>query len=147
MTSTQIGSGYTLGTKANFTNHDLLQLCQFLNRKFNDKYETDEYSFLPERITEGGIIWDQYPKKEGYKTMRIFFNNYPFVDELYKEETILIHDQCRKIPTNSKNTALWTRYKAFQGAPLWTQEELILFNECFEEIGLEIKGRNKKIIV
>jgi hypothetical protein len=108
-----------------------------LGQKFNNKYNTDLYSFFPERIAEGGIIWDNYPNKIGYKTMCISFNNYPWVDKIYENHTILVHDQNKHIHRNP--SLIGTFLKTFHGVPIWTPEELELFAECFEEIGIQIK--------
>jgi len=37
---------------------------------------------------------------------------------------------------------LQTFLKAFEGAPVWTLEELNLFEQCFTEYGLVRKGKN-----
>lgn len=56
--------GYKLFTTKCITTHDITTLCQLLNEKFNHTL----YMFLPEPITEGGIIFKGL--ESGYKSLR-----------------------------------------------------------------------------
>jgi ABC-type nitrate/sulfonate/bicarbonate transport system substrate-binding protein len=82
--------------------------------------------------------------------MRVRFNNYPWVDKLYENQTILTERgiwgnlspamiKTKKI-YQQKTHLLTTFLKAFHGAHIWTTyEELELFAECFEQMGMQIK--------
>ena len=52
----------------------IIELCNNLQNEFNNYYNTDDYSFSPERITEGGIVFNNFNNNiNTYKSMRIYF--------------------------------------------------------------------------
>ena len=65
------------------TSADLLRACTLLGQAFTSEFG-GEYIFEPERISGGGVQWMSWPGKtlEQYKTMRLRFHKYPWVDEL-----------------------------------------------------------------
>lgn len=138
--------GYNLRTTQPLTKQKLVQLCHALAQAFNTYYQTDEFSFEPEPITEGGIVFTNY--KSVYKTMRIFptkkFSLYGWlpsnVMQAWQNDTeVLLEAQ----------SEMGTYLKSFHGAPLWTHEDLKLFEQCFNEFGIQVSGKypTKKSLV
>ncbi len=138
-------SGFQLISQKNITKKEFVELCNDLQIEFNNYYNTNDYSFSPECISEGGIIFNNFENRsEGYKTMRIYFTdkdnscrlnslydtiNRNIKQEWIKDENILIN----------KNVYLGTYLKSFRNAPPWTNDELKIFIKCFNNIGLVIK--------
>jgi hypothetical protein len=139
-------SGFQLYSIKNITRKEFVELCNNLQKEFNNHYNVNDYSFSPECITEGGIIFNNYNNNiDGYKTIRLFFteNNvidgkreklYGFINENIKNEWIM--DEGILI---EKDRYLGTFLKSFHNAPKWTKEELRIFKYCFNNIGLIIK--------
>lgn len=76
------------------------------------------YKLEPEGITEGGILMSEWPDGyKGYKSMRMRFHRYPFVNDKTDPSILLKtgHHEGRK---------LQTYLKAFYGAPRWTRHEV-----------------------
>lgn len=134
-------SGPELFSLKNISKREFVELCINLENEFNNFYNTKEYSFSPECITEGGIIFNNFNEynTNGYKTMRIYFIKEPggikklygyinknIKNEWINEESILIE----------KNKNLGTCLKSFKNAPEWTNEELKIFENCFKKFGL-----------
>jgi hypothetical protein len=102
-------------------------------------YNTQEYEFKPEPISEGGIVFSNFPGYgDGkYKSMRIFISQ-------YGEYGIIGDDVMDKWKNNNKilcdkGETIDTFLKSFDGAPLWTIEELTIFEKCFNTIGFKRK--------
>lgn len=137
---------YTRGYELNFsrlvTTHDFVWLCGLLNKLFNEKFNTNEYCFEPEPITEGGIIFKNWPNKtsEQYKSFRFGPRN----DNMGKwpkiEEDVLQKWKTTQpvVVFTGGNTP--TTLKAFDTAPSWTIEELKLFEKALETIGVRREG-------
>lgn len=131
--------GFDLKSQKDITTNDFARLCYSLNKKFGVGYE-----FRPEPISEGGIIMKNFPNKKDkmYKTMRIYINrnhsdDYPIIED----DTLEKWEKEEGVKLISSNRRIGTFLKAFHGAPSWTLDELRLFKECFEEIGLIKTGR------
>ena len=142
-------SGYTLKTERNITKNDIITMCKLLSSR-------DEYSnlckFQPEGITEGGIL---FKFKEGfdnrwYKTVRLCVyraesrGNWPWINENVMTEWIDSNDIIFNI--NNKFTIF---LKSFNGAPLFTIEELKIWEDCFNQIGIIRVGKypSKKSLI
>ncbi len=135
-------NGFQLVAIKNISKKEFVELCIDLQNEFNNYYNTNDYFFSPECITEGGIIFNNFQGSNGYKTMRIYFtdkfggkkdNLYGWInnnikDEWINDESILIN----------KDNYLGTYLKSFRNAPQWTNEELKIFEKCFIKIGLII---------
>ena len=158
-------SGYDLTVTRDITCNDISLMCTDLDAKFNDHFGSHEYRFVPEAITEGGILMWKWPgkKEDGksmYKTMRITFrkgwpwiyhNNDCCVEKWLGDDTVIRRDQTDLhlgpgIPLFPRENSrpINTFLKAFHGAPSWTVEELQLFEACFAKIGMVRKGRYPK---
>lgn len=149
-------SGYYLILSRDITNKDIASICRDLNTAFNVDGIT-EYAFAPEPISEGGIEMVSWPGKTGdeYKTMRIHFSscgNWPFIErnnavefmdnletQVIGLKTTNMRNKGRLAPGNPISTCL----KAFDGAPVWTVEELDIFAKVFEQYGITCSGKIK----
>ena len=148
-------NGYTLISKKDITKKDIIELCELLTREYNNGY-----TFEPEGITEGGIIF-KFPdsekklpefKDEKYKSVRLHFTNCRYGGR----ERYLCYSYSGEWPWINKNTIIeWKDdnhvllkekhtikifLKSFHGAPPFTIDELKIWEYCFKKIGLELKG-------
>lgn len=141
--------GFQLQAVSDVTRQDFVKLCDDLQIKFNDYYKTDKYSFSPECITEGGIIFDNFNSFNNYKTMRVFFTDdtntsrtgklYGWINEKIKEEWM--NDKSILI---DKGSYIGTTLKSFGNAPQWTNNELKIFLNCFSNSGIVLANLPKK---
>jgi len=159
-------SGYDLTATRDITCNDIALMCTDLDAKFNDYFSSDQYRFVPEAITEGGILMWKWPgkiehgddhRRSMYKTMRITFRRgWPWIRHDYDcrvekwlgDNTVICRGQTDLhldggIPLYSTGNSRLTNtfLKAFHGAPSWTGEELQLFEACLAKIGMVRKGR------
>ena len=127
--------GLTLKTEKIITKNDIINMCNLLNNK-------DEYSnlckFEPEGISEGGILFKfKDANKKWYKSVRLCVNKgysqgkWYWVSDNYLPEWSESND----IIFN-KNEQFTLYLKSFHGAPLFTIEELKIWEECFNQIGI-----------
>jgi len=132
-------TGLNFKTERIITKNDIINLCNLLNNK-------DEYSslceFKPEGITEGGILYkfkNEHDKKF-YKSVRLGICNnigkWCWINENVMTEWLDNDD----IIFN-KNVKFTTFLKSFNGAPLFTIEELKLWEQCFNQIGIVKVGK------
>ena len=140
--ATTYTSGFTLKPTRDITKHDLYNICKDLNNYFST-----DYSFIPEPITEGGILFEKTPNKyntnRAYKSMRFSSGNgrirWPLINrdnvmnEWKDNQDILF----KKYMRNNRNTKIRTFLKAFCGAECWTHEQLTIFNRVFEKHGID----------
>ena len=139
----------TLKTKKIITKNDIITICKLLNSK-------DEYSnlceFQPEGISEGGILFkfkDNLDKK-WYKSVRLCVNC-----NVSRGKWYFINDNCISEWTGNndiifdKNNKFTLFLKSFNGAPLFTLEELKIWEECFNQIGIIKVGKypSKKSLI
>ena len=132
--------GLTLKTEKIITKNDIINMCNLLNNK-------DEYSnlckFEPEGISEGGILFKfKDANEKWYKSVRLCVNNgysqgkWYWVSDNYFPEWSESND----IIFN-KNEQFTLYLKSFHGAPLFTIEELKIWEECFNQIGITRIGK------
>ena len=141
--------GLTLKTERIITKHDIITMCNLLNNK-------DEYSnlckFEPEGICEGGILFKFNDNLDNnwYKSVRLCVNNgysqgkWPWVDNNYLSEWYESNDIIF-----DKNNKFTLFLKSFRGAPLFTIEELKIWEDCFNQIGIINVGKypSKKSLI
>jgi hypothetical protein len=136
-------SGFILKSNKCISKKEFVELCNSLQQSFNSYYNTNEYSFSPELINEGGIVFDNFNNTTEYKSMRIFFTDengcrhiplYGFINKNTKEEW-----NCDEDILICNNAYIGTYLKSFNNAPSWTNRELLIFKNCFENIGLFIE--------
>jgi len=136
-------NGFVMEALNDISKKEFVELCVNLQNEFNNYYNTNEYSFRPECISEGGIVFNNFNNKYMYKSMRIYFtdkNNpdtrvnslYGWINENIKDEWI--NDESILI----NNGDYIGTYNKCNNAPKWTNHELQIFKKCFENIGLFI---------
>jgi len=135
--------GLTLVSERDISKKGFVQMLLNMQERFNDHYKTNDYSFNPERISEGGIVFNNFNNKEKYKTMRLYFLDKQHgncVKSLYGRITDDTKDEWKE--NNEilvgKNLYLGTFLKSFRDAPKWTNDELKIFIQCFNDAGLTI---------
>jgi hypothetical protein len=142
-------NGLRLKTKRVITKNDIITMCNLLNNR-------EEYSnvceFQPEGITEGGIFFKfkNNIDKKWYKSVRLCVNcglsrgEWYSVNENYLSEWYGNYDIV--LPENSNFTLF---LKSFYGAPVFTIEELKIWEECFNQIGIVKVGKypSKKSLI
>lgn len=139
--------GIRLKTERVIMKKDIITMCNLLNSK-------DEYlnlcKFEPEAITEGGIVFkfnDGFDNK-WYKTVRL--RVYPGEGKWYWVNENVMSEWCENDDIIfDKNKKFTIFLKSFHGAPLFTLEELKLWEHCFNEIGIIRVGRypSKKSLI
>jgi len=67
-------NGFELVSIKNISKKEFVELCNNLQKEFNDYYDSNDYSFSPECITEGGIVFNNFDEEDKYKTMRIYYD-------------------------------------------------------------------------
>ncbi len=125
-------NGFDIISARPITKSDFIAMCELLVEQYGDGFE-----FRPEGISEGGIVFHNYPNKgDTYKTMRIQFWNgvsWPWIHsnvmEEWKNSDDVVLDQGIK---------LGTFLKSFRGAAPWTLRELHIFAQCFALIGFGV---------
>lgn len=132
--------GLSLKTERIITKNDIITMCNLLNS--NCEY-SNLCEFIPEGITEGGILYkfkDGFDKK-WYKSVRLCVNhnqggNWDWIDEN------VMHEWCGNNDIIfQKNTQFTIFLKSFNGAPLFTIDELLIWEECFKQIGIVKVGK------
>ena len=142
-------SGLRLKTERIITKNDIIIMCNLLNG--NCEY-SNLCEFTPEGITEGGILFnfnDEFDKN-WYKSVRLCVGyngaggNWPWVNENVMTEWSCNNDII--LQTNTKFTIF---LKSFHGAPLFTLDELKIWEECFKQIGIVKVGKypSKKSLI
>jgi hypothetical protein len=121
--------GYELKSVNDITMNDLSRLCEKLYSVTGNKVE-------PERVTGGGLFFSELPNKQ-YKTMRLRFG--PARWPCPPENVIKIWRDDESIILPKGNT-ITTTLRSFHGAPLWTLDELKLWEKYLNEIGLHRVG-------
>lgn len=136
----QYTDGFYIESKKTITKNDIITMCELLNQ--HDFYK-DICTFEPEPITEGGIVFKFINNPNNwYKTMRIFFINQndcqwysvnkDVMNEWKNNDDIIAKNNKKKIRTF---------LKSFRNAPRFTQDELKIWEDCFNEIGFFRVGR------
>ena len=133
-------SGFTLKSNKNITKRDIIKLCNLLNN-------TEEYknisTFQPEGICGGGIVYKftDNEQQKWYKSVRLNVTDsdacgvWPWISDdvmnEWNESNDIILD---------KNKKITIFLKSFYGAPVFTLEELTIFEKYFNQIGLNKVG-------
>ncbi len=134
--------GYRLISKKDITKNDIIILCNMLNKEFEN--ESPKIKFVPEPITEGGIQFIFEGNERWYKSIRLGIRDkrgkWPYIElsTVFDE-----WNQNNDVVINKKNE-FQLFLKAFHGAPVFTVDELKIFEKCFEQIGLFKKGAYPK---
>ena len=139
-------NGLCFKTKKDITKNDIITLIHSLN---NNNYYLNLCEFIPEGISEGGILFkfkDDFDK-EWYKSVRLGIRGngkWDWIDENVMSEWHNNDDIIFK-----KNIKFTTFLKSFHGAPIFTLDELKIWEECFKQIGIVRFGRypSKKSLI
>ena len=124
---------------------DIVRVCQKLS---DSEAFQDTCSFTPEGITEGGIrchFKEGAAPEKAYKSVRLCVgqgtnrSKWPWVDKA-TAMTDYVDSEIRLFQENEKFTII---LKAFYGAPAFTHEELMIWEQCFNEIGVVKIGGKK----
>lgn len=68
---------FNLKPSAIITTTTIRDACRALTQRFNDHFQSTAYSFEPEAITEGGILFANWPDRvDGYKSIIIRFGGH-----------------------------------------------------------------------
>ena len=133
--------GLTLKTERIITKDDIITMCKLLNSK--DKY-SELCEFQPEGICGGGILFkfkDNLLNK-WYKSVRLCVyrgeskGKWYWINDNYLSEWTGNNDIIF-----DKNNKFTLFLKSFNGAPLFTLEELKIWEECFNQIGIVRAGK------
>ena len=91
------------------------------------------HEFEPECISEGGIYVKGYEPGKEYKSIRLYFDNWPWIMDGIKEE-----DLDRKLIPNdfTGKERLFSNYRCHHGAPEWTKDEMEHIDRIFCEEGM-----------
>jgi hypothetical protein len=133
--------GLTLITERIITKKDIITMCNLLNSK--DEY-TNLCEFEPEPISEGGILFKFKDNFDNtwYKSVRLcvswgetrgkwYLINKNVISEWSGNDDIIFN----------KNSKFTIFLKSFHGAPLFTLDELKIWEECFNQIGIVMVGK------
>lgn len=117
-------------------------MCVQLTNAYNDP----NLRFEPEHITEGGIVFRFNNIPYFYKTVRFTNNeNWPAIepDDVWENnnEIALSKKNMDNYGEVKSKYVLRTCLKAFEGAPIFTVEELQIWENVFANFGLKRKGR------
>lgn len=134
--------GLTLKTKRIITKDDIITMCKLLNNK-------DEYhnlcEFQPEGIIEGGISYKFKDNDKLYKSVRFERSHVGYKE--CKGEWYWVNDNYLSEWTNNDdvifdiNQKFSLSLKSFYGAPPFTLEELKIWEDCFNKIGITRVGK------
>tara|TARA_B100000900_G_C20405893_1_gene644751 strand:- start:51 stop:545 length:495 start_codon:yes stop_codon:yes gene_type:complete len=144
-------SGITFKTEKIITKNDIINMCNILGSK-------EEYrnlcEFQPEGISEGGILFKFKDNlcpmckeknsdiKTWYKTVRLCVHSICANGKWYWVNEDYLQDWSGNSDiVFEKNTKFETFLKSFNGAPVFTEEELKIWEDSFKEIGIIKVGK------
>ena len=138
-------STYTDGLRfkclKDITKNDIIVLCDLLAANYNDNL----CSFQPEGITEGGIkfVFDANCPSDWYKSIRLCVYTGTTGGKWYwvDNANVMIEWKNNDDLIFNKNATFHTFLKSFNGAPIFTIEELTIWVECFDQIGIRKVGK------
>jgi hypothetical protein len=138
-------STYTPGLRfkclKDITKNDIIVLCDLLAANYNDGL----CSFQPEGITEGGIefVFNANCPSDWYKSVRLCVYSGTTAGKWYwvDKANVMTEWENNDDLIFQKNTHFHTFLKSFNGAPIFTIEELTIWVECFDQIGIRKVGK------
>lgn len=136
-------SGIKFKTEKIITKHDIITMCNLLKNR--DEY-SNLCSFEPEPITEGGIVFKFKNNSEWYKSVRLCvysvvsysgkYHQWDWINANVMTEWLENYDV-----VFNKGYKFDTCIYSFHGAPVFTSDELKLWEECFNQIGIKKVGK------
>jgi hypothetical protein len=142
-------NGLTLKTERIITKNDIITMCNLLNS--NNEY-SNLCEFQPEGITEGGILFkfkDNFDSN-WYKSVRLCVNSRCTRGIWYWINENVITEWSGNNDIIFNNNIKFTIFlKSFHGAPLFTLDELKIWEDCFKQIGIVKVGKypSKKSLI
>jgi hypothetical protein len=138
------GKGFSLKCNNIITKNDIINFCKLLNEK--NEYK-DKCEFKPEGISEGGIVFKfNNSENKWYKSVRLCLNEYDdgrnrngewyWINDNVMDEWSDNNDIILK-----KNSKFHIFLKSFHGAPVFTLDELKIWEDCFNKIGISKTGK------
>ena len=128
-------SGISFKSKRVITKKDIVKICNLLNDR--EEYK-NVCNFKPEPITEGGIVYCFFENDKRYKSVRFRCDGLDY----HKKQWSWVDNNVMSEWDNSDdlvlhaNTKMDTFLKSFHDAPVFTIDELKIWEECFKEVGL-----------
>jgi len=139
--------GLTLKTQNIITKNDIINMCELLNN--NDKY-INLCKFEPEPITEGGIVFKFKDHNTWYKSVRLCVSRNPSHGKWYRiNNNVMSEWKGNNDIIFDQNNIFTIFLKSFHGAPLFTLDEIEIWEQCFNQIGIINVGKypsKKKLI-
>ena len=133
--------GPVIEINQDITKKDYMKMCELITDHLNSYYSVYHKSFpftlkvIPEPISEGGLLIQYYDKNGNllnnfYKSMRINNKPYPWVNinelEFWKKSDDIVY----------KSGPCITFLKAFDEAPQWNADELVIFLKDMKEFNI-----------
>jgi hypothetical protein len=142
-------NGLTLKTDRVITKNDIITMCNLLN---NHNEYSNLCEFQPEGITEGGIVFKfkDHFDSNWYKSVRLCVNYRDTGGNWYWINENVITEWSGNNDIIFNNNIKFTIFlKSFHGAPLFTLDELKIWEECFKQIGIVKVGKypSKKSLI
>lgn len=137
------------------TTHDIAKVCKDISKTLGKGY-----CIIPEPISEGGLLWLNYPgKKAGeYKSMRLGCcngSNWPIITDWTETGADTWLNQPAEILSSVDVKYLFGKkvqpkklsifFKAFYGAPVFTVHEISTIQDAFDNVNIPIKIKIPKI--
>lgn len=143
MSKYTLASGYHISHQGPITSKTIVALIDALESVFGEGHR-----FVPESAAEGGLLWAGRPGQDiarGYKSVRFHLQEgtWPWIgpdilDEWRTAEEGLVIWKPPHLKTRVEGSLF---YKAFAGAPCWTQEEILLLKEAFAKVDILCTGK------
>jgi hypothetical protein len=141
--------GLTFKCTKDITKNDIVLLCDLLTERYNGLC-----TFQPEGIAEGGIkfVFNADYARNWYKSVRLHVTG-AFQYATANGRWYWIDDNCMMEWKNSddlifreknirgQQTRFSTFLKSFYGAPVFTIQELEIWEDCFSQIGIRKVGK------
>lgn len=134
-------AGIRLKTERIIEKNDIITMCNLLNNK-NEYVNLCE--FKPEGITEGGIVFKFKDNFDNtwYKSVRLRVNSGATGGKWYWiTDNVMSEWSGNNDIIFNKNAKFTIFLKSFYGAPLFTIDELKIWEECFNQIGIVKVGK------
>ena len=130
--------GPVLTCTKDVTKAQIVTLCTALTDRLRKQLKDETLVIKPEPVSEGGFYYTggMYQrgtgKSYGYKSFQIQHNQWWILQAREVETTWPTSNQ----PVFLNGQIMQTKLKALYDAPAWTDEELAVFNEEMQRIGL-----------
>ena len=116
-----------------FEPENIIESKILLNSIYKCNYDSDEDE-EEDNLIEGAIIYKFIKNKEWYKTIRISIYSGDISELVWKYNNSMIEwsDNSDEVVNKNRNMKLFL--KVSNGAPVFTEEELKIWEECYNKI-------------